>query len=48
MAPERIQLDARALTEMSAALRAAAPEEGCALLLGNRRDALWWLRRIWP
>jgi [CysO sulfur-carrier protein]-S-L-cysteine hydrolase len=31
-------------------LTAAAPEEACALLLGERQreSGLWWLRRLWP
>jgi [CysO sulfur-carrier protein]-S-L-cysteine hydrolase len=31
-------------------LSAAAPEEGCALLLGERQEGsgLWRLRRLWP
>ena len=46
-APEQIRLDAGALTELEAALRAAAPEEGCALLLGRREREIWRLERIW-
>ncbi|MFN9695115.1 MAG: M67 family metallopeptidase [Synechococcaceae cyanobacterium] len=47
-APEQIRLNAGALTELEAVLRAAAPEEGCALLLGRRDLEIWWLERIWP
>jgi proteasome lid subunit RPN8/RPN11 len=47
-APDLIRLDARALTDLEAVLRAAAPEEGCALLLGCRHGPLWWLQRVWP
>ncbi|WP_053068468.1 M67 family metallopeptidase [Synechococcus sp. GFB01] len=36
------------LTVLKAVLAAAAPSEGCALLLGCRRGSSWQLRWIWP
>jgi len=47
-APERIHFHPRALAELEATLRAATPEEGCALLLGRRVEAIWWLQGVWP
>jgi [CysO sulfur-carrier protein]-S-L-cysteine hydrolase len=44
--PEELGLGRQALTVLEAVLLAAAPEEGCALLLG-RRDP-WHIDRIWP
>lgn len=44
--PAALSLDRQALTVLEAVLRAAAPEEGCALLLGERNP--WRLRRVWP
>jgi len=56
--PAEIRLGRQALTLINRLLDAAAPEEGCALLLGTRRsgprDALgvapsrWHLQRVWP
>ena len=56
--PAEIRLGRQALTLIDRLLDAAAPEEGCALLLGTRRsgpqDALgvapsrWHLQRVWP
>lgn len=48
MAPELIRLHGGALTELEGVLRAAAPDEGCALLLGHRLSEIWWLQRVWP
>jgi proteasome lid subunit RPN8/RPN11 len=44
--PAELRLGRQALTVLEAVLAAAAPEEGCALLLG-RRDP-WRIHRIWP
>jgi len=44
--PADLSLDRQALTVLEAVLRAADPEEGCALLLGERDP--WRLRRVWP
>lgn len=44
--PAELGIGRQALTLLEAVLVAAAPEEGCALLLG-RRDP-WSVRRIWP
>ena len=56
--PQEILLRRQALTLIDRLLDAAAPEEGCALLLGTRRsgpqDSLgvppthWRLQRVWP
>jgi proteasome lid subunit RPN8/RPN11 len=58
--PAEICIGRQALTVLHRVLDAAAPEEGCALLLGYRetaatgpagvleRGALWRLRRVWP
>lgn len=44
--PEELGLGRQALTVLEAVLLAAAPEEGCALLLG-RRDP-WHIEQVWP
>ncbi|WP_159820213.1 M67 family metallopeptidase [Cyanobium sp. Copco_Reservoir_LC18] len=44
--PEELCLGRQALTVLEAVLLAAAPEEGCALLLG-RRDP-WRIDHVWP
>ena len=36
------------LTVLKGVLAAAAPQEGCALLLGSRRGSSWRLGWIWP
>jgi proteasome lid subunit RPN8/RPN11 len=56
--PAEIRLGRQALTLIDRLLDAAAPEEGCALLLGTRRSGpqdslgvaptLWHLQRVWP
>jgi len=56
--PQEILLRRQALTLIDRLLDAAAPEEGCALLLGTRRsgprDSLavapnhWHLQQVWP
>ena len=56
--PPEVRLGRQALTLIDRLLDAAAPEEGCALLLGTRRsgprDSLseapirWHLRQVWP
>ncbi len=47
-APELVRVHAGALSELHNCLRAAAPEEGCSLLLGRRQPGLWSLERVWP
>jgi proteasome lid subunit RPN8/RPN11 len=44
--PAELRIGGQALTLLEAVLAAAAPEEGCALLLG-RRDP-WRIRCVWP
>ncbi|MEA5443251.1 M67 family metallopeptidase [Cyanobium gracile] len=44
--PAELRLGRQALTLLEAVLVAAAPEEGCALLLGGRDP--WCVRRVWP
>ncbi|MDM7953460.1 MAG: M67 family metallopeptidase [Cyanobium sp. CZS 25K] len=44
--PAELRLGRQALTVLEAVLLAAAPEEGCALLLGGRDP--WHIRRVWP
>lgn len=44
--PAELRLGRQALTLLEAVLVAAAPEEGCALLLGSRDP--WCIRRVWP
>lgn len=56
--PAEIRLGRQALTLIDRLLDAAAPEEGCALLLGTRRSGppdragltpkLWHLEQVWP
>ena len=56
--PAEIRIGRQALTLIDRVLDAAAPEEGCALLLGLRQhrnegpadpgNVCWHLRRIWP
>jgi proteasome lid subunit RPN8/RPN11 len=52
--PGEIHIDCGALTLLERVLEAAAPQEGCALLLGQRQAAqgdappLWRVRRVWP
>ena len=47
-APEQIRADLHLLTVLRSILASAEPEEGCALLLGERLDFDWQLRLIWP
>lgn len=47
-APDRICIDGQVLTVLRALLACAAPEEGCALLLGVRQGSGWGVRRVWP
>ena len=47
-APEQIRADLHLLTVLRPILACAEPEEGCALLLGERLDYDWQLRLIWP
>ncbi len=44
--PAELRLGRQALTVLEAVLAAAAPDEGCALLLG-RRDP-WRILHVWP
>jgi proteasome lid subunit RPN8/RPN11 len=44
--PAELRIGRQALTVLEAVLGAAAPDEGCALLLGHRDP--WRIRRIWP
>lgn len=48
--PEEILISGQALTVLERVLRAPAPQEGCALLLGTGGSdaAAWCLLRIWP
>ena len=50
-----LRIGARELTQLQRFLDCVDPEEGCALLLGERQGRspagparVWWLRRIWP
>ena len=47
-APERLQFDGHCLIVLERTLLAAAPEEGCALLLGKREEATLRVQWIWP
>ena len=47
-APERLLLDGHCLIVLERTLLAAAPEEGCALLLGQPLGSSLALQRIWP
>ncbi|WP_254968805.1 M67 family metallopeptidase [Cyanobium sp. CH-040] len=49
-APTALGADQRLRIQLSCLLRSAAPDEGCLLLLGDRRDPAgrWCLRRLWP
>lgn len=47
-APEQIKADLHLLTVLRTILVSAEPEEGCALLLGERLEVDWQLRLIWP
>jgi [CysO sulfur-carrier protein]-S-L-cysteine hydrolase len=44
--PAELGIGRQALTLLEAVLEAAAPDEGCALLLGSRDP--WCVRRVWP
>ena len=46
--PERLQTDRHCLIVLERVLLAAAPEEGCALLLGRWANEQLRLLRIWP
>ena len=46
--PERLQFDGHCLIVLERTLLAAAPEEGCALLLGAREGSTLRLQWIWP
>lgn len=47
-APAELQASCHLLTVLQALLEAAAPQEGCLLLLGRRQGASWQLQRLWP
>lgn len=47
-APAQLSSDLGLLTVLRQILVSAAPQEGCALLLGERFEAGWRLRWIWP
>jgi proteasome lid subunit RPN8/RPN11 len=44
--PAELGIGRQALTMLEAVLEAAAPDEGCALLLGSLDP--WCVRRVWP
>ena len=46
--PERLQFDGHCLIVLERTLRAAEPEEGCALLLGAREGSTLRVQWIWP
>ena len=47
--PTGLAIDRQALTLLRHVLAAAAPEEGCALLLGEAAaGGPWWVRMVWP
>lgn len=47
-APGQLSSGLGLLTVLRQILASAAPQEGCALLLGERFDEGWRLRSIWP
>jgi [CysO sulfur-carrier protein]-S-L-cysteine hydrolase len=47
-APTALVADAGLLIVLERLLACAAPDEGCALLLGDRRPDAWCLRLLWP
>ena len=46
--PARLLLDGHCLIVLERTLAASAPEEGCALLLGDRHQSTLRIQRIWP
>ena len=46
--PERLRLDGHCLIVLERTLLAAAPEEGCALLIGQQLGSTLALQLIWP
>ena len=46
--PERLQFDGHCLIVLERTLLAAAPQEGCALLLGEQHSTTLHLQWIWP
>lgn len=46
--PTVLAADRQLLTALAALLASAAPEEGCALLLGSREGSCWTLTQLWP
>lgn len=48
-APTQLRISRQALTVLTRVLAVAAPQEGCALLLGSQDpERALWLRWIWP
>ena len=46
--PWQLTFDPDVLIILGSTLSAVWPQEGCALLLGERNDAGWHLRSVWP
>lgn len=46
--PEVLLIGEQQLIILGAVLAAAAPQEGCALLLGPVVAAQWWVAAVWP
>ncbi|MGC6483670.1 MAG: M67 family metallopeptidase [Synechococcus sp.] len=46
--PWSLVVDSELLIILRSTLQAALPEEGCALLLGQRQPSGWCLQHIWP
>ena len=46
--PQALASDPHLHTVLQAVLESAAPQEGCALLLGERSGGTWQLHLIWP
>ncbi len=47
-APAELHIHRQVLTVLERVLAAAAPQEGCALLLGEKGAASWRLTTVWP
>jgi proteasome lid subunit RPN8/RPN11 len=47
-APAELRIHRQVLTVLERVLAAAAPQEGCALLLGEKGAAGWRLTTVWP
>lgn len=46
--PTALAAGQRLLTALAALLASAAPDEGCALLLGRRDGSCWTVTQLWP